>query len=1334
MKQIIARKKQMTSEKKPKYATRKLSIGLVSCLLGFWILVTPQQVKASEISPIPTEEKESANLEELTTILDKDTELKEENPVTPTSENGEEVTNDLLEENQSLKQNAELPTSKNESDEEVIEDEKTEEKLSDLLDVKLKESLEFKEKIKIEDLIENISDLEGAKYEWTIEPNSQSLNGTFKVTYKDNSSELVDVTFANAAEAALYENRAAEGESEPSTTNKPEGTIVSSETEVKENWESTSSDEDYWNLSENQRLVRVGESDPIDTVDINYDGYFLDSEGNTNLRLVYKEMSTVVSAVWHNAVFKIDSDLEDKIDWEKSYAVSKDGNKFTFTDLGGYKALKVDDKLNRSGQINNLPINLVLKDGNTIESLGKNNYSIQMRFVDNKGEMVYAYAPKGSPLDYSTYTRKTAIALADGIRSEFLKGPQADSDQNALQSQFMTEFISNPETTDENLAILRTQYESLDDVGLTANKNTISSKSLEDKPQGFTQVFDARLVEFFKEDENGSIAKVYLADADKKPNNIEDAIYIKKSDINYSEDGKIAYIVIAEENFTKDGVKTVRVDRLRGTVYNNSLYFTTVDYNVDKSKFQDILTTEKNQEKFSLMTGFLETNPVGWNIFEENKDTESVISPGQKFIIDVSGIAKDDTQDIMVQIGDKDTALIRTMQGYYVKGKNLDVGTSSIDSIEEVAAGIYEITLREGATLKAGEAIRVYLPDNNAIEGPVSFIEQNNGSERNEGAATLEINNNRNIDLHIYRKDKGSFKLIYTPKGSSETKTITFTKGGTWKDDDEDDLFNSANRAVLPTGGNFEIDVDKLEAGTDIIVEAYNEDGVKEENLTSYIKYTPLTKSDERYEKMAWVDHTDNLSIVSVNKSIYLPYLEAFTNNTYESAFNDEEIIYNENAFNDQFNNQVDANDFNDPTNYILGFTKYDGGNIRMRYYAPDGKVYVATAVAASNEYDGDGNIVGEDLSKLVVVDGQEYKVFPYRISLDDLRELGVGEGEALNLNLLKDMRFYTNASDGSSLASDWLETRVKARVLFDATEGAFTDGSQTTSKVVPDNVLFRDQAGYMANGFEGTGVVEGTGDGFAENPTAAGKTFLGWVTEEGKNQLGSTTVKASAFDALDSSYKFTSETPVEQHQKVYAIYSDEILITFNANGGKYEDGTSTKSDNIEDGINAPSPSQEGKEFLGWASTPDAKAAEDGILDNVTESKTVYAVWGEKANKEKDIYTPEVSPVTKEGTAVTEADITGAITVPGYPEDAEEKPVITIDEGQTLPDGTEAGEYKITATVTYPDGTSEQVEVTVTITEKATAKEALEAEVAKADEVKAGDSYTNASEEKKQAY
>ena len=1089
------------------------------------------------------------------------------------------------------------------------------------------------------------------------------------------------------------------------------------------NWNETEvKGDDYWPLGD-LKPVKVGESDPVDMTDINYQGYFVDAEGRTNLRLVYMEASTVVSAVWKNLVIRVDSDLYNKIDWEKSYIVSTDGKdtvKFSQGTGSNEKQVNIYDLAKRStSKKTNLPINLVLNDGLDITSLGNKNYVIQSRLTGSKNRL-FAYAPGKTPLDYSSYTRQTSISLKDNITSEFLRGPGQSGTLIAQQNQFMTEFIANPDKFDDTseIAVLRTMYGGLAD--LNASINTVDGKALKKKPIAYMQVFDARLIDYFKADANGVIADTTILEENKDPSKDAKSIPIKMENINYTADGKLAYIVIGESNFSKEGVKVVTVNSLYDYVYDKVWYFTTIDYRIDKKKLSETFETSgKNKEIFSSMSGFVDSNPNGWSIFENSYDGDKnfVVQEGESYIVDVSGISKKDQQGLMIQVGDTTQSLVRAMQGYYNTSKG---GFDGIEKANEIAAGIYEFTLREGATIKPGESIRIYLPDNGDAQAPVNFMEMFNATKRNEGAATLKLESDRNIYFHIYNKDKATFKLIYTPKGKQETAEINFTRNRIntfWQNDDKNKVLKYAGATDTGLiGGNYKIDTTKLEPGADIYIEAYDTTGKKIDGLTSHFKYRPLAKSNDKYTKMAWVDHQDNSSIISMEKSLFVPYQEVYTNDY--TDYGKDELYYNEKVDNNHYKNPTDNTvtneEFMNNTEELLGFTKYQGGNIRMRYYQPDGKVYVGKATADASEYNDDGEVT-KDAEKAVNIGGTEYKAYPYKMSLSTLSELrDAGTVEGGKLQLLKDMKLLLNASDGSSLPSKWYETRVKTRVLFDATEGTLEGGNKKAVKIVPDNEKYYQDEGYTANGFTGANVKENTGDEFAKNPTADGKTFLGWVTEEGKTELVNTIVKAEAFDKLDAAKKFTAETPVTTHQVVYAIWLEETLITFDANGGKFADDSTTKTDDLTDGVTAPAePTQDGKTFAGWAKTPDATEADVIDVTTLTEATTVYAVWKDGATEKT---ADKVEP------AYTDADAQAGkpttISAPNFTDkdgkDTTKPEGTTFELGADAPAGATidpaTGEIKYTpaedkagqnveipVVVNYKDGSKDEVKATVTV-------------------------------------
>lgn len=70
LEKIIEYRKAKGSTRKPKYATRKLSIGLVSCLLGFTLLISPVESLAAE------PKTEMAELEDADEKTEEETEKK----------------------------------------------------------------------------------------------------------------------------------------------------------------------------------------------------------------------------------------------------------------------------------------------------------------------------------------------------------------------------------------------------------------------------------------------------------------------------------------------------------------------------------------------------------------------------------------------------------------------------------------------------------------------------------------------------------------------------------------------------------------------------------------------------------------------------------------------------------------------------------------------------------------------------------------------------------------------------------------------------------------------------------------------------------------------------------------------------------------------------------------------------------------------------------------------------------------------------------------------------------------------------------------------------------
>ncbi|MDU5443054.1 MAG: InlB B-repeat-containing protein, partial [Finegoldia magna] len=1302
---IITEKRAKCSNERPKYGLRKLTVGVVSCLLGYMMFMTPNvtlaekveaKVESTEVAKTENGKKASEQPKDEAVETTEAAESKEaEQPVS-------HVQGDSSKATKTNAQDRTVRTTAEETSETATEGKTEQAKQSDSYVPEL-EAIKVVKGQSVEDYrkaFKNLPEDATIKVETPADTTTDGEKiATIEITFADQSTkkEIITVIVFGTQEDRDKSESEEQGISEklgiseeidnqPVTAPNEASKAIPENRKPKTNWdeEAGKSDERNWavDIAGGQRLVRVRTTEPTQITDLNYDGTYTNADGRDAIKLLYKEKTQAVSGVWYRMVLKFDSKLFNQIDWTASYAEGMGEKQYKFSDAKGKNEKWLDlGKMTgaKGNSRRNLPIHLVLKDGTTIKALGEENFSVQMRLMDDKFERIYAMAPKGSSMDYTTYTKSTTIPLANDIDMAFYKGGKAQSLPYALQNGFFSSFEADPTEKKElsyiynnykeedlaSLAVLSTQYQAQRSVGDPKDEQ-------EGKPAAYVQIFDAAFVDYLKPDKNGNIAYTNVLNWSRKTI-ASSKVGIKKEQINYKYDEngnkKFAYVVLASSKYeNKNNEKVVRVhnDNFYNIINSQFGYITTVDYMVDKNKFADTFKSSgKNKVDFPIMSGWADSNPNGWAVYERTFDKDMVLPKGYKSpIIDTSVAINND--GVLFQIGDPNDALVRRPQGYYNGGA---AGTGGLDQItKEGVDGQYSYTLREGAKIKKGDKVRVLLQDYGKENLPVGFYNLDTGTERDQFKPVLSLgeggvgsNKRRILTTHIYKDyktDRGYYKVRYTPKGQSkeasfEFKIVKAGLGVKWEPTDPEMITGSPNPAVTPAFGNFQIDLGKVEPGTDLIIESYNSKGELQEGETASMTFDKFKRVDN-YTDLSWLDLMDNMSLLTLKKSLYRPYQEMFTN---DYAMSEEGLKDNQKInqiYRDPRSLPTTKEAFMHDTEKVQGFTRYDGGNVRLLYVDKDGKRYIAKANADENDYDKDGNIT-KDATKKVKVYDKEYDAFPYEVYLKQFDPTRTAPEPGKTFKLYKDMRFFVNTSDGSSIASDWLENRVRARVLFNATEGAFEAGKKQDVRIVPDNVKFYDEEGYKANGFEGANVAEKTGDKFVANPTAEGKTFLGWVTEAGKTALGNKTVTTKAeFEKLaKDTEKFTSTTPVERQLVVYAVYTEEKqenLVTFDANGGKFADGGTTKEVKIIDGkVEAPTnPTQEGKKFVGWASTKDVTAPEEGILDNVTEAKTVYAVWEEEkaqeATAKPTITEPKAGDTTVSGTATPGATV--EVTLP----------------------------------------------------------------------------------------
>ena len=1202
MKDLIEQKKLRGSNRKPRYATRKLTIGLVSCMLGFTLLISPSSVLADEavvddttvaegtsdgtptaetvVETPTTAEGEEDGQEE--TQAEVGTPAKDEGPKEEVNSASAQAANPNTEEKPAQAPAGEVKTEEEKPEEKPAKEEKTQ---ADTFAAEIK-TLETKvgEAVNYEEAITNLP--EGAFVavkEAADISEAGEKEATLEIVFKDGSTkevkvkvlveekvETLDQDFGLDVSGDLFGGPMGSpedsGKDEEETTDNKN---IPENRNPKTNWdeEAGKGDERNWpvDFAGGQRLLRVTESEPTQITDLNYDGTYTNADGRDAIKLLYKEKSQSVSSVWYRMVLKFDSKLFNQIDWEASYGEGTDAKQYKFVDANGKNEKWLDLGLMtgpKAQSRRNLPIHLVLKDGTTIKALGEENYSVQMRLMDDKFQRIYAMAPKGSSMDYTTYTKSTTIPLANDIDMAFYKGGKAQSIPYALQNGFYSSYVADP-TENKELSYIYRNYEKEEDLASLAVLSTqyqaqravLDPKDLQEgKPAAYVQIFDANFADYLKPDKNGNIAYTNVLNWSRKTI-ASNKVGIKKEQINYKYDEKgnkkFAYVVLASSKFNNSNVKNVvRVhnDNFWKILNEQNGYTTTVDYMVDKKEFADTFKTSgKNKVDFPIMSGWVDSNPNGWAVYERTFDKDMVLPKGYKTpIVDTGVDVKND--GVLFQVGDPNDALVRRPQGYY-NGSASDIG--GLDQINnEKVGGQYSYTLREGATIKKGDKVRVLLQDYGKENLSVNFYNLETGTEKDQSKPVLSLSDGKNgriLTTHIYKDyntDRGYYKVKYIPKGKTEEASFEFKIVGTgtvkWEATDNNMITGLPNKAVTPSQGNFQIDLSKVEPGTNLIIESYNSKGELQKGETASMTFEKFERVDN-YTDLAWLDLMDNISQLSLKKSLYRPYQDMFTNDyAMTEAAADKKHDINQ-IYRDPRSLPTTEDAFKHDTESVQGFTRYDGATLRLLYVDKDGKRYIAKANADKNDYDKDGNIT-KDATKKVKVYDKDYDAFPYEVFLKQFDPTRNGPVPGETFKLYKDMRFLANTSDGSSVPSDWLEVRVKTRVLFDTTDGAFEGGKKKDVRIVPDNVKFFDEKGYKANGFTGKNVAENTGDEFVANPTAQGKTFLGWVTEAGKTALGNKTVTtADAFKKLaKDTEKFTAETPVERHQVVYAVWTTE--------------------------------------------------------------------------------------------------------------------------------------------------------------------------------------------------
>ena len=449
------------------------------------------------------------------------------------------------------------------------------------------------------------------------------------------------------------------------------------------NWNDDDKIGRYWPIPHQGRIVKVSSAEVIKNPSLRYIGGYTRPDGREVVRLAFSAYSTAASAVWERLILKPDHNLEELIDWTESrmgykipeqfvnnhdgYNFNKDWVKFQSlsSQQGGSGDLHVMDlgrkgtntvKTGLVGVHYEVPIDLVLKEGETVKTLDKNPL-IQMRLTDDKYERIYSTTiDSNQNIPYSSYTMSTFVPVRVDLKQGILNTDVVRNYENTFQAA--SSYIKyNEEKGYFDVYMRRTQgtVGSVADVGGSMNSGSSENRG----DYGFMQSFDESLIDILKpQDESNTVIQIFTADRNDNLHYPSDdpTVPLPANRIDYSKDN------IERRN----GVGIVKVSNnkpgdtfLPGgptlTGYGNS---TVVRYFVDKDKLKEKFGSS-DLISYEFFSTLFATNKTGVEEFKSTKrdeeinlkrdDTIDIRFDGRRDLISLGTF---DTQGSFIQIGD----------------------------------------------------------------------------------------------------------------------------------------------------------------------------------------------------------------------------------------------------------------------------------------------------------------------------------------------------------------------------------------------------------------------------------------------------------------------------------------------------------------------------------------------------------------------------------------------------------------------------------------------------------------------------------------------------------
>ena len=555
----------------------------------------------------------------------------------------------------------------------------------------------------------------------------------------------------------------------------------------------------FWPLAAKQYLREVSTTaEPMKNPMIGYGGYFVRPDGRTVIRLTMRKFDKVGTGVWHVMQMKLEDSFNDMVDWNDTQTgiyegVSAGSNQGWYNDDLAYKTItpfatttiadagsinvkevNIADNGNTgaTAALNEVPINLVLKDGKTVDAFTKEPL-VQIRMLARDKLQVACYTDAGSNKgNYSTYTFSSIVPLKHNYEQNLLREIRASVTPDRAFRAAGSSVLYNKE---KGYIEVRHRY----------NKVAITNNELYGRKLGYRQTVNKKFFDVLKaKDASGTIAHIYSTnnkglpsdgrlDANGDPT-ADGSVPVLKKNINFLPGSDLGFIQIAATDFYRDaeaqeGIKTNQTTNQplaswldwKESLLNNG-QGTTVRYYVDTDKVDKLLGGDDGLQYFPFYSTIITDNKDGQYKYTFKLDKNITLNAGEKISID--------------------------FQNRYGKGDNTAGGQ----------AGLRTMEMRLGIR---GAGTEMFLGTNFACEGPYSLLNSENGKHYSYtiqngmamtlkkgteiylfanypdgGDATIGFKGGQSFYKAKYEKNQNPIVLDWQGTYSAGTVTTTFQK------------------------------------------------------------------------------------------------------------------------------------------------------------------------------------------------------------------------------------------------------------------------------------------------------------------------------------------------------------------------------------------------------------------------------------------------------------------------------------------------------------------------------------------------------------------------------